>query len=98
MALLSTHTSPNTASVLILRFAAGTVVFSITILVPLVLHINSWMVKLLVTNDNAAVPTESTQDDKMPAEFSTDTVIVYVTNEWIKIELIVCEFENSYFA
>ena len=73
VALLSMHTSPKTASVLILRFVD---VLSITILVPLALHINSWMLKFAVTNDNAAVPTESTQDDKLPAEFSTDTVIV----------------------
>ena len=56
------------------------------------------MLKFAVTNDNAAVPTESTQDAKIPAEFSTDTVIVWVTNVWMKIELIVCELVNSNFA
>ena len=74
VAPLSTHSSPKTAKVSTLRLPDA---LSITILVPLApLHINSWIVIFEVTNCNAVYPVTSAQDDKMLAEFSTETEIV----------------------
>ena len=74
VAPLSTQSSPKTAKVLMLRLLDA---LSITILVPLVpLHINSRIVIFEVANCNAVYPVASAQDDKLPAEFSTETEIV----------------------